>query len=695
MNGLKVSKPSNIGIKIVDDFRKRRMHQVQFLNRWDSTRRVSAILFGGVVLGILGKTQSDSLATVLIGISLMTLFVGASLGLRGLARRISVLNLSVSKLSRELQEKNSIKAPSGGSASPTIETPQSARNNLKHNPGKESASKAHESYSNPKGKLIQIPASVPAKIVPPAATFYRGEAEKKWQLDKRLILPYSARLNDFDFVSDKYRFANNIRVAAILDPFSYGSLSPEMDIRPITPENWREEFEEFRPEIFLCESAWQGVPAQSSPWKGRVYASVRFGYENRKDLLEILKYCKASNIPTVFWNKEDPTHFDDRVNDFVDTARMFDFVFTTAEELVPSYNRLLDRTASRCMPFGVQPRIFNPGLDRAHSNKNGVVFAGSWYKMHEERKVVQSHILDQSLEAGLDLVIHDRYANIDNEHFGFPEKYKPYIKPAVPFERTAQLYREFEFGISINTVTNSNSMLARRAFEMAAAGCGIITNPTSAISRFFGDSVLSLDLESKILPGQLEELSAKKLGLMNEVLSMHSYEKRVEDLLGFIGKEALGITTKIAVVVRVKDLQEVGAAQTSFKKLLPKAQQLILLVDKHVPSHEVQEFYKKGINASTVVVSERYWAEQGVDPQTLFDFPLVYFASTPWEFKSIQDVSRAVAHAVYAESPVGVGEQAQWPSSEFGCFEEDCVIRAKDFVYSIESGTTEGLITRV
>ena len=54
----------------------------------------------------------------------------------------------------------------------------------------------------------------------------------------------------------------------------------------------------------------------------------------------MLNYCRSRGIPTVFWNKEDPPHFDD----FIGAAKEFDFVFTTDADCVPMYREALGTT---------------------------------------------------------------------------------------------------------------------------------------------------------------------------------------------------------------------------------------------------------------------------------------------------------------------------------------------------------------
>ncbi len=157
--------------------------------------------------------------------------------------------------------------------------------------------------------------------------------------------------------TDKPRRAKDLKVALIADEFTYNCFKFEFTPIIFDPQNWRERFEADRPDLFLCESAWSGVDSVTRPWKGRIYASSNFARENRTELLEILAWCNRENIPTVFWNKEDPTHFDDKIHNFIDTAVQFDHIFTTDVTCVPRYEEEYNHPSVHCLPFAAQPKL--------------------------------------------------------------------------------------------------------------------------------------------------------------------------------------------------------------------------------------------------------------------------------------------------------------------------------------------------
>src|SRR5699024_537949 len=127
-----------------------------------------------------------------------------------------------------------------------------------------------------------------------------------------------------------------LRVGVILDDFSMLAWSYECESVAVTPGWWREQLAEAPVDLLLVESAWHG---NKDAWQYQLTGSKA----PSEPLRELVAHCREQGVPTVFWNKEDPPHFED----FLDTARLFDQVFTTDVTLMPRYREPLghDRVA--------------------------------------------------------------------------------------------------------------------------------------------------------------------------------------------------------------------------------------------------------------------------------------------------------------------------------------------------------------
>lgn len=275
-------------------------------------------------------------------------------------------------------------------------------------------------------------------------------------------------------------------VAAICDDMTWQNLKQECQAYSLTPHNWKSVFKDKQPDVFFCESAWVGIKEQGNCWHGKVYKNNRLLFENRKDLLEILQFCRQNKIPTVFWNKEDPAFFNSEKYDFKDTALQFDYIFTTAKECVEGY-QAQGHAHVDVMPFGFSPYLFNPL--NSFPKEEQAVFAGSWFGEEKERCKDLKAIFDEMIAKDITLVIYDRQTGNTKEGRSFPEQYQKYVHPAVPFEKLGQILKKSKYAINVNTIVTSETMFARRVLEFMAMNTVVISNHSLGMKQLFQDRV--------------------------------------------------------------------------------------------------------------------------------------------------------------------------------------------------------------
>lgn len=327
------------------------------------------------------------------------------------------------------------------------------------------------------------------------------------------------------------RWANpsQLRVAAILDEFSFAGFAPECELIELLPDNWREVMDQRQPDLFLCESAWAGRDPVAHPWQGKIYTRESAPQDRRAELLAILDYCRLRGIPTVFWNKEDPVHSEDPERNFLRTALEFDCILTTDQDSLPRYEAL-GRPDAKVLQFAYQPQIYRAPTQEelaAHPRENTVVFAGGWYADHPARGPMTERLLDAVLASPYDLVIHDRYWGQGDPLHEFPERYRPYCRPPVSQQELAEVYRRSLFGLTINTVTSSPTMYARRAYEVLASGAVLLSNYSVGLERDFGEQVVFLDRRvdalERMTPAEVLQRSAAGILAVAE----HTYATRL------------------------------------------------------------------------------------------------------------------------------------------------------------------------
>lgn len=346
-----------------------------------------------------------------------------------------------------------------------------------------------------------------------------------------------------------------VKIAIICDEMTFRGFKEECECVFITPSNWMSVFREVKPDLFFCESTWHGISENYDCWRGKIYKSGKAKFENRKELIHILDFCQRSNIPTVFWNKEDPTYFGDTEYDFVNTALMFDYIYTTAEECVDRYKEL-GHTRVGTLMFGFSPKLFNPIKQKP--KKEQVIFAGSWYQDKKERCQDMKRIFDAVLQSGLSLKIYDRHSESANPIHKFPDEYKAYIHKAVSFKELNRVLEEAQYAININTVKESTTMFARRVFEIMASNIILISNDSIGMRKLFKNRVWFVNEDFDI--HRIDEIKRENL---QDVFLNHTCKKRLMQIIKEIGIITDEIVPKLFVIYNSNEIQNLE----HFKKI--------------------------------------------------------------------------------------------------------------------------------
>ncbi len=320
----------------------------------------------------------------------------------------------------------------------------------------------------------------------------------------------------------------NINIACILDEFSYECYKYEGSFYQLGTQNWKEIIEEINPKLLFVESAWQGYNYQ---WINGI-ANI----QNSKDktLVSIINYCKSNGIPTVFWAKEDPYDFDI----FIESAKYFDYVFTTDLDSIPKYREILNHNNIYLLPFAAQPKIHNP-IDKDKEKIGKVAFGGGWYWKFPKRCIQMENLLKPAFK--YDLVIYNRFSNYNDSKYFFPKEYKPFLRNSLDYKDMVKEYKKYDIFLNTNSTDISPTTFSRRVFELLASGIPTISTYSLGIENYFKDIVmlskdekdtekyLSLLLNNKELRDRISLLG------LREVLNNHTYSHRLDRVLDTIG----------------------------------------------------------------------------------------------------------------------------------------------------------------
>ncbi|WEK29766.1 MAG: glycosyltransferase [Candidatus Pseudomonas phytovorans] len=367
---------------------------------------------------------------------------------------------------------------------------------------------------------------------------------------------------------------SRLRMACVMDEFTFGSYRYECDLMQLTPANWKAELEGFRPELLFIESAWRG---KDELWGSKV------GH-NSQELQDILNWCRQNKVPTVFWNKEDPVHFET----FLTTAKQFDHVFTTDIDCIHRYKGALGHERVYLLPFACQPALHNP--IELYERKDAFCFAGAYYARYPERTRDLGNFVCE-LPKFRPLEIFDRNFGKNDANYQFPEEYQPYIVGTLPFEKIDTAYKGYRYAINLNSIKQSQSMFARRVFELLGCNTITVSNFSRGVRLLFGDLVVTTDNGEEMLRRlQLlaeDPLNSDKLKLaaLRKVMQEHTYTQRLEYVLSKVtGTVKAQRLPEIVVVAEAQDRQQFDMLRAHLDRQTYSQVRMVIITDAYQSS---------------------------------------------------------------------------------------------------------------
>jgi hypothetical protein len=293
----------------------------------------------------------------------------------------------------------------------------------------------------------------------------------------------------------------------------------------------------WKPDLIFVESVFHGV---NDAWRFELAKQpklLRLG--KPKTIYRLLEFARARGIPTIFWNKDDGAFFDA----FIDVAKAFDFVFTTDNECIEWYRRLVPAqvpVALFAMPY--QPAFHDfTGFNFIHKE---ACFTGSYYRrILNERRRFLDMVFDACEEADLRVNVFDRNHDRLSRYFEFrfPKKSVLCLHDKVSHQETAQIYKAYAVSLNVNSVTGSETMYSRRLLEILACGSIAVTNPGQAVDRYFRDYCHvvntreeALELFSRLRHGLSREDMERAEAGAAYVRNNHTWAHRLEELCAIV-----------------------------------------------------------------------------------------------------------------------------------------------------------------
>lgn len=369
-----------------------------------------------------------------------------------------------------------------------------------------------------------------------------------------------------------------LKIACIFDEFTMNCYKNEVDLITFRQDNWKEVFSIKRPHLLFVESAWKG---NGGAWQ---YKIAKYNNQDKSELRELINWCRENKIPTIFWNKEDPIHFEK----FIETASMFDHIFTTDANVIPRYKEVVKHENVYALPFSIQPNLHNP-IQLINERQEGAVFAGSYYgNRHEARRKDMDDLFEVGMKHGF--TIYDRNYHNENPDFRFPIQYQSAVKPSLPYSQIDQAYKGYKFMFNVNSVKESPTMFSRRVFEGLACGTPIVSTYSVGIDEIFGSELIIMDEELEKLEETYvsviqnpTEYNKRVLQGIRVVYEKHTYEERLWFILDKIGIDVKERDNhSVGVIAFVQTDKEAEKVYNEFQRQNYQQKKLILVTDVNI-----------------------------------------------------------------------------------------------------------------
>jgi hypothetical protein len=391
-----------------------------------------------------------------------------------------------------------------------------------------------------------------------------------WRLRKELLAQHRVE----PVLTPTAPAARPVVAATILDVFSHLAFAPEWVHCPLTTAPAADQLSSIAPALIFVESAWEGNGGAFR------YDLAHFAKRHGSPLRDVLAAASRSAIPTVFWNKEDPVHFDD----FSAVATQFDWIFTTDADCIVRYGELADHRNIGALPFAAQPRLHNP-IGAPAPRLARACFAGSWQAdIFADRGADVELLLRPVLDAGL-LDIFDRMAAPGAKGARFPAPYDRAVVGFRSYEDLLTEYRRYACFLNVNSVKTSPTMCSRRVFELLACRTPVVSTPSRAIDELLGDAVITVETAGEARTA-VERLTTDpehrdRVGQLGyrSVMSHHTYGHRVDQILTTLGIDTAAPPPKVTVLAPTNRPEFLDNLLANFSRQLDVAAELVVLTN--------------------------------------------------------------------------------------------------------------------
>lgn len=407
--------------------------------------------------------------------------------------------------------------------------------------------------------------------------------------------------NNANIISNKkINDIKNLKVACILDDLPYHWFKHEFNLIIISPEDWKQVLLADKPDFLLVQSAWRG---NNGKW---IYKIGNLNPNENSPLKELVNWCKTNKIPTVFWNIDDPYHF----QLFIEAAKLFDYIFTTDANSINKYKNLAGHNNVFTLSFAAQTKLHNP-INKDKQRLGKVAFAGAWYsKGHEKRKKDMEIILKPALKYNIH--IYDRWYNLNESNFKYPEIYSPYIRGCLPYNEMNETYKKYDVFLNVNTIQDSPTMFSCRIQELLGCGVPIISGYALGIEKMFKGLVkmstkpLETEEHLNLLLNNKDLRDKISLQGIREIFTKHTYRHRAKQIADVIGiKYELYKKSGVSIITCITKDEYINNVFENYNNQSYPDKELIIVLNKNDMNFNVWKNKAKEYSNVKIIKSDK------------------------------------------------------------------------------------------
>ncbi|MEW1988878.1 glycosyltransferase [Brevibacterium casei] len=317
------------------------------------------------------------------------------------------------------------------------------------------------------------------------------------------------------------------KAAIVTDIYMYNYYKDAFaHVEYIRPDTWQQQLMDNDFDVFIYVTSWKGI--HDDEWRG-----LKFREGPKNALAGVLAHCSEHGVPTVFQSIEDPSNFEY----FIEVAEKFDYVFTSATEVIDQYRTALGHDRVFYGEYGFNPRVNHP-LGSYRHDLDVTFFAGSYPERYRER-IADMHTMFDSLTDSShesNLVIADR--NYGSTEFAYPPQYRGATVPPTDHALLQKMHKLFSRSLNFNSIKASPTMCAMRVYELQAQGRPVFSNYARSVFNKFPEIRIvaengSRSTLSSTLRNEFDELLA--LRGMNRVIASKSVYDQVGKMANVVG----------------------------------------------------------------------------------------------------------------------------------------------------------------